>query len=387
VFPELDHADAAAHAWADSPNGVKLTAAVATFAQTRGWPPATTRGVQRGVALLAVTDPGFDLNPAMHAALRQRYIPLARLREFLDAAELTHHPARPRPDRRIEQVLGQLPAPMIKEITAWVITLSGAQYRGQPRMMSTIDSYLRAIRPALRHWAQRYPSLRQVTDDDITTHLQPLRGSRRTHTAVALRSLFRTLKTRRLIFTNPARRVRPGNYPRRPVLGLDDATRAGLLTSIDRADHRLVVVLAAVHALTRADIATLRLEDINPPERTITVRGKPRPLDTLTHQHLLTWLHQRHHLWPTTANPHLMLTNHSALGVAPVSTSYFQALPIPVSQLRADRLLTQARDTGGDALTLIHLFGLSDDTAVRYCTELDHLDITTTAHDPNTAPR
>jgi hypothetical protein len=132
-----------------------------------------------------------------------------------------------------------------------------------------------------------------------------------------------------------------------------------------------------VHALTRDDIATLRLEDINPPERTITIRGKPRPLDTLTHQHLLAWLRHRHHRWPATANPHLILTNHSALGTAPVSTSYFQALPIPVSHLRADRLLTQARDTGGDALTLIHLFGLSDDAAVRYCTELDPLDTPT----------
>jgi len=147
--------------------------------------------------------------------------------------------------------------------------------RGRPHTATTIDSYLRALRPALRQWAQHYRSLRQVTADDITTHLHPLRGSRRTHTAVALRSLFITLKTRRLIFANPARHTRPGNFPHRPVLGLDDTTRAELLTSIDRADHRLVVLLAAVHALTRADIATLRLEDIHPHEHAITVRGNP----------------------------------------------------------------------------------------------------------------
>ena len=58
----------------------------------------------------------------------------------------------------------------------------------------------------------------------IVAHLQPLRGSHRTHTAVALRSLFGTLKTRRLIFANPTRRARPGKFPRRPILGLNDAT-------------------------------------------------------------------------------------------------------------------------------------------------------------------
>jgi hypothetical protein len=383
VFPKPADADSAAHAWLTSPRGAKLTADVAAFAQTRGWPPATSRGVQRGLALVAVTNPDFDLNPAIRTALRQRYVSLVRLREFLAATELTPAPAPRPPGQRIEQIIGELPAPMIKEITAWVATLSGAHGRGRPRSMTTIDSYLRAIRPALRHWGQRYPTLRQVTDDDITAHLQPLRGSHRTHTAVALRSLFSTLKTRRLIFANPARRTRPGKFPRRPILGLTDATRAGLLADLDRADHRLVVLLAAVHALSRSDIATLRLDHINPRERTITVRGKPRPLDTLTHDHLLAWLHQRRQRWPATANTHLLLTSRSALGVGPVSTGYFRGLPLAVSQLRADRLLTQARDTGGDALTLIHLFGLGDDAAVRYCTELDFLDTAPAAHAPD----
>lgn len=383
---EPHRADAAARAWAASPDGAELIAAVAAFALTRGWPAPTTKAVQHAVALVAVTSPGFEIGPAVLADLRRRYIPLGRLREFLTAAELTPTPTDTDPaDRAAQRHLGDLPAPMAKEIAAWVAALSGAIGRGRAHTSTTIDSYVRAVRPAVREWAQRYPSLRQVTDDDIIAYLEPLRGSRRTHTAVALRSLFGTLKARRMIFGDPTRRARPGKYPQRPVLGLDDATRAGLLAGLDRADHRLVIVLAAVHALSRADITALRLDHIDIAARTIVVRGKPRPLDTLTHDQLVAWLRERHQRWPTTANPHLLITTHSALGLSPVSTGYFRALPIAVSQLRADRLLAQARDSDGDALTLMHLFGLSDDAAVRYCAELDLPEPDPAISDPITA--
>ena len=374
-----DRADGAARAWATSPAGVENLAAVSSFARTRGWPAATTRGVQRAVALVAVTSPGFDPSPAVLAELRRRYLPVRRLREFLTAAELGPAP-RTNPVDLVEHVLGELPAAIARELASWIAALTAVERQAvgrreppnPPHTRSTLDSYLRAVRPAVQQWAQRYPSLRQVTDDDIDAHLEPLRGSRRTHTAVALRSLFRTLKARRMIFANPAGRTRPGNFPSRPVLGLDAATRSALLTGLDRTDHRLVVLLlAAVHALPRADIAKLRLDDVDLHQRTLHVRGRRRPIDTLTYDHLVAWLHQRHQRWPNTANPHLLITTQSALNLTPVSTAYFQRLPIPVADLRADRLLAEARDTNGDVLALMHLFGLSSRGAVRYCTDLE----------------
>jgi hypothetical protein len=42
--------------------------------------------------------------------------------------------------------------------------------------------------------------------------------------------------------------------------------------------------------------------------------------------------------------------------------------------LRADRLLGEAHASAGDPLRLTHLFGISDPTAIRYCTELSPLD-------------
>jgi hypothetical protein len=62
-------------------------------------------------------------------------------------------------------------------------------------------------------------------------------------------------------------------------------------------------------------------------------------------------------------------------GVQPISRSYVQAtvrqVGITAGGLRADRLLAEAHATGGDPLQLAHLFGISDPTAIRYCTELD----------------
>lgn len=373
VRPSPERADTAARAWASSPAGAELLTAVTSFARTRGWPVPTTRRVQRAVALVAVTGPDFDPGPAVLTELRRRYLPISRLREFLIATELGPAPHETHPADLVERVVGELPAPMVKELTSWITALTGddGAHRGRAHTRSTVDSYLRAVRPAVRQWAQHYPSLRQVTEGDIDAHLEPLRGSRRTHTAVALRSLFGTIKARKLIFANPARRTRPGNFPSRPVLGLDDATRTGLLSELDRADHRLVVLLAAVHALSRADIAKLRVDDVDLRAHTIVMHGRPRPVETLTHEHLAAWLHERHQRWPNTANPHLLITTQSALGLRRVSTAYFQRLPIPVAELRADRLLTEARDTTGDVLALMHLFGLSSRGAVRYCTELE----------------
>ena len=64
-----------------------------------------------------------------------------------------------------------------------------------------------------------------------------------------MRSLFSTLKARRVVFANPAapltgRRIQPP-----PVLPLDDSQRARLLGRLHDPAERLIVLLAGVHAL------------------------------------------------------------------------------------------------------------------------------------------
>ena len=205
---------------------------------------------------------------------------------------------------------------MSTEVIAWLEVLTATNGRGRARARSTIDHYTAAVAPALTGLAARYDSLRQVSEDDIAAQLEPLRGSARTAPAVALRSLFATLKPPRPADRAPARRPHP----------------------------------AASHHL-----------------------------DGLPHR-------ERRRRWPATANPHLLISTRSALGLGPVSAGYLRGvtanLPVTLHQLRADRLLTHARDTGGDPLSLHRLFGLSADTAVRYCTELD-VPIAGTTTQPN----
>ena len=370
--------------WVRSPTGAGLLASLAGFAAARGWASATTRAVGRGLARAALTEPAFDLaDVASMTWLRRHHVPIGRLREFVAAHDLQPPPADPTSTtgRWAGPLCAGLPAAMTTEVTAWLEVLTATSGRGRACARATIDHYTAAVAPALTEFAARYDSLRQVSEDDITAVLEPLRASARTTTttAVALRSLFATLKSRRLIFADPTRRVHPGRFPRRPVLGLDPATRAGLLDQLTRPDHRLVVLLAGVHALPRADITGMRIDDVALPAgggpATITVHGIRRGLDQPTRAALADWLRERRRRWPTTANPHLLISTRSALGLAPVSTGYLRGvtahLPVTLHQLRADRLLTQARDTGGDPLSLHRLFGLSADTALRYCAELD----------------
>ena len=132
-----------------------------------------------------------------------------------------------------------------------------------------------------------------------------------------MRSLFGTLKARRVLFTNPAapltgRRVQPPL-----VLPLDDGLRARLLGRLHDPAERLIVLLAGVHALRPADICALTLDDADPAAGMLLVGGRARPLDRLTAEHLRAWLQARHARWPATANPHLLINRSTGGGLVP----------------------------------------------------------------------
>jgi integrase len=244
---------------------------------------------------------------------------------------------------------------------------------GRARQTRTIQGYLRILHAPLATWSARYESLRQVTTDDLAAALAPLTGSTRLLALSAMRSLFGTLKARRMLFTNPAapltgRRIQPP-----PVLPLDDGLRADLLGRLPGPAEQLIVLLAGVHALRPADICALTLDDAGLAAGTLLVGDRARPLDRLTAGHLRGWLQARHARWPATANPHLLINRSTAGGLKPVNRGYIHAalrrLGITAQELRADRLLVEAQASGGDPLQLTHLFGVSDPTAIRYCAE------------------
>jgi integrase len=353
--------------------------ALVGYGQARGWAPGMLRQAWRAVTAVLARRAELGELPweavRLRRCLNERNLVALRAVEFLTDQGLV----RPNPqaafDRWLAARLATLPAPVAAEVRTWTEALQGGGARAGPaRQARTIQGYVRILQAPLASWSARYESLRQVTTEDLAGQLAPLTGATRLLALSAMRSLFGTLKARRVLFTNPAtpltgRRIQPP-----PVLPIDDGLRAGLLGRLHGPADRLIVLLAGVHALRPANICALTLDDVNLAAGTMLVSGRVRPLDRLTARHLRAWLQARHARWPATANPQLLINQSTAGGLEPVGRSYVQAavrrVGITAQDLRADRLHDEAQASGGDPLRLAHLFGISDQAAIRYCAEL-----------------
>ncbi len=377
------HARASRRAPVPSPAAGPPLDALISYGQARGWALDTLRHACRAViAVLAgraeLGEPPWDA-ARLRQFLNERNLVALRAVEFFTDQGLARPSSQAVFERWLAARLAALPAPFAAEVRTWTEALQGRGPRaGPPRQNRTIQGYVRILQPPLAAWSARYESLRQVTTDDVTGQLAPLTGATRLLALSAMRSLFGTLKARRVLFTNPAapltgRQVRPP-----PVLPLDDGLRGGLLGRLHDPAEQLIVLLAGVHALRPSDICALTLDDADPAAGMLLVGGRVRPLDRLTAENLRAWLQARHARWPATANPHLLINQSTGGGLDPVGRSYIHAavrrLGITAQELRADRLLTEAKASGGDPLQLTHLFGISDPTAIRYCAELGPLE-------------
>jgi integrase len=364
-----------------SPAGQQLLETLAGYGQARGWSPETQRRARRSLAVVLASGRDLGQPPWNAAAVRSllisRHLKALRVVEFLTDQGLARDPQ----DVLAEWIthrLAALPAPVAAEARIWTDALQGRGPRaGRPRSPRTIQGYLRILQPSLAEWATRYESLRQVTTEDVTGQLDQLAGATRHLALAAMRSLFGTLKARRVLFTNPAGPLTGRRPQPPPVLALDAGRLAGILGRL-REPAELILLLAGVHALRPSQICALTLDDADPAAGTLTIGGgRARPLDQLTAGHLRTWLQVRRERWPATANPHLLINQSTASGTRPVTRSYVQAnlrrTGITAQDLRADRLLAEAHASGGDPLQLTRLFGISDPTAIRYCNELDQI--------------
>jgi len=85
---------------------------------------------------------------------------------------------------------------------------------------------------------------------------------------------------------------------------------------------------------------------------------------------VIDWLEQRRARWPATANPHVLINQHTAMETGPVSavslTQTLRGQAATLERLRVDRQLDEALTRGPDPLHLAAVFGLDEKTAVRY---------------------
>ncbi|MGH9028234.1 MAG: hypothetical protein ACRDV4_01250, partial [Acidimicrobiales bacterium] len=351
----------------------ELGFALVDFGSERGWPSELTERVAEAVASLLSESHNGPVDEAALSSLVKRRLPIRHTRDFLVAEGLASSAEQASTSAWLEGRLAALGATIAEEVRIWVAVLAGSSTRAPARTPVTMRTYLTVAQGPLVAFSAQYSSLREVRPEDVHAQLEPLTGSTRAMTGTALRSLFRTLKARRAIFADPTARLHPGRGPEQAVLGLEPEVRRHLLDSVERVDHRLVVLLIGVHALTRRQVMHLALSDIGPEAASITVGSTRRILDPLTREHLIAWLTLRERRWPRTGNPYVFVNKHTALGLGHINqsvvTTIFAGLPTTASDLRTDRLVSEAASCGGDALHVARLFGLSPRTAMHYCAD------------------
>jgi hypothetical protein len=140
---------------------------------------------------------------------------------------------------------------------------------------------------------------------------------------------------------------------------------------------KLAVALVAIHALGPVDLRRLHLADLDRAGGRLTVLRPAAGLDRIVILDELTlrlagaWLRERAQRWPYSTNPHLLVSQQSAVDPRhpPVCRLTVQKLFVPLGitpgQLRADRILDEARHTA-DPVHLMRLFGIADNTAMKY---------------------
>ena len=349
------------------------------LSEARGWNPRIQAETARALAvMLASHVPGEKIPwSALEPALRPRDLSVSRTAEILSIAGLLD-------DDRVlplaewaEAKLATLAPGIAACARSWLEALLHGTPRSLPRNPDTARIYLRSVHPLLEDWSVRHGHLREVTARDAAAAIAALRGHQRRKTLTALRSLTRHCKKNGLTFADPAARIRSTPRPRLMILPLAPARISTATEAAVTPAARLALALAAVHALRPDAIRHLALDDIDLGNRRITLSGQSRPLDDLTRKLITEWLAWRRKRWPRTTSPYLIINNQAAMTTRPVSenwlTSSFRGLGVTLEQLRIDRQLDEALTAGPDPLHLASVFGIGDETAIRYAAAARHL--------------
>ncbi len=344
------------------------------WGEARGWTHWLASDVDRAlVILLSGHTHGERIRYSqMFPALRAHGLSVGRTAEILNLVGLLDDARPSQFDAWLERKLTGVAPGIRRDVEHWLRTLHQGGPRSRPRKLETVWNYLREIQPVLVAWSTRFDHLRQVTRDDILAVADGVSGSKRHHRLSTLRSLFRHCKKTGTIFRDPAARVRVGRQEYGVVIPLQPDQINDALDAANGPAVRLAIALAGVHATRPKAIRAMRLDDVDLGDRRLIIEGRVRPLDDLTRHVLVEWLDHRRDRWPNTANPHLIINQHTALDDRPISmvwiTDALRGQAATLERLRVDRQLEEALTRGPDPLHLAAVFDLDDKTAIRYAT-------------------
>ena len=274
---------------------------------------------------------------------------------------------------------GALSSKMRQHLELWLqIMLGGSRQapRQFPRDPATVELQIRGLAPVVQAWAEAgRQSFAEITQDDIVEALEPLPATARHFAENGLKSLFKILKGRRLVFTNPMK-----GLPVRPVattIPLPLAT-AVIREGLDSPNPAvaLAVALVAFHALSGKQVRELQLTDIV--DGRLLIGERDIPLAAPVRARLAAWLDYRSSTWPNSINPHLLINRRTAPRLVAAGHSFpWKNTAFRPQALREDRILHEIRATGGDVRRLCDLFGLSVEGATRYLKTIEHPDLAT----------
>ena len=344
-------------------------------AVVHGWSKTLRAMVCRGIhALLAVQNtPGSPIRTSELAVLSQ--LPNTTIQpvlEVLSAAGMLEEDRAPALEEWFERRTAGLAEPMRSEVRLWFCALrdgSTVAPRTRPRSIETVRHRVITVTDVLHAWSGAgHHSLREISREDIVAAL-PNDPDQRRRVLQSLRSLFAFLKGRRLVFTNPTARMRsPLPQPSYPM-PMDLEILRDALNSPEPARAALAA-LVAFHALRTSQLRALQLADIRDgrlflPDRTV-------PLAAPVREKLAAWLDERARRWPATVNPHVFISQYTAVRLGAVSGDWISGTNrVPAQAIREDRILHEALATHGDVRRLGDLFGLSVGAAERYAHTTD----------------
>lgn len=375
------HGRAGLHLRADPYRAAQLDAVALDLAAQRGWSERQTENACAGLrVVLGIQDsPYAPINASDVVLLRDIGLPVWTVMEVLSAAGILHEDRTPALDAWFAEQIEGLPEPMAGELRIWFDVMkhgSRTPPRRLPRAENTIGLHIRWALPTLRAWAAAgHTSLREITRDHLLDAL-PASGNPRSQAGQGLKSIFRLLKARKALFTNPTARLKTGQHESHQPLPVDLAPVRAALHS-DNPAQAAVVTLVAFHGLRSGHLRRLQLTDIQ--DGRLHVDGRTIVLAEPVRQRLATYLDYRNRRWPSSINPHLFLHYRTAGRLGPVGQRWIWLTIGPginAAAIREDRILNEAHATGGDQRRLADLFGLSIQASTRYTATVDHPDLT-----------
>lgn len=355
-----------------------LDAAVLDHARRHGWPRSTIFRARRSMRVLQLMQdtPGAMLLASDAARLQEIGLTALPVIDVATAAGVMLDDRQPAIHAYVEATIADLPDPMRGEVREWfdvMINGSTTPPRRKPRDQQTIRLYLRWAMPALTAWAEQgHHSLREITSSDVRAIL-PASGNPRSTMGAGLRSILTLLKARKVLFVNPIARIQTGSHERRdPLPAHAEKIRESLLSPNPAC--AALTALATFHGLRAGELRNMQVTDLV--DGRLRIGRRSILLAEPVRARLRAWLDHRNKRWPTTGNPHVFINPSNANRTTPVGGRWLTlATGIPVHVMREDRILHEARATGGDVRRICDLFGLSVEGALRYLSDAEPADL------------